>query len=43
MKAWQLSDTKGIDSYALNDVEEPEPGAGEVRIKIKNSGLNHLD
>ena len=43
MKAWQLSDTKGIDSYVLNDVEEPEPGAGEVRIKIKNSGLNHLD
>jgi NADPH:quinone reductase-like Zn-dependent oxidoreductase len=43
MKAWQLSDTEGIDSYALNDVEEPEPGAGEVRIKIKSSGLNHLD
>ncbi len=43
MKAWQLSDTKGIGSYELNDVEEPEPGAGQVRIKIKNSGLNHLD
>ena len=43
MKAWQLSDTKGIGSYKLNDVEEPEPGAGQVRIKIKSSGLNHLD
>lgn len=43
MKAWQLTDTAGIDSYTLNDIEEPEPGVGEVRIKIKNSGLNHLD
>ena len=43
MKAWQLSDTKGIGSYKLNDVEEPEPGASQVRIKIKSSGLNHLD
>ena len=43
MKAWQLTDTKGIESYTLNEIEEPEPGPGEVRIKIKNSGLNHLD
>lgn len=43
MKAWQLSDTKGIGSYKLNDVEEPEPGAGQVRMKIRSSGLNHLD
>lgn len=43
MKAWQLEDTKGIDSYALNDVPEPEPGPGEVRVEIEYSGLNHLD
>ena len=43
MKAWQLEDTKGIDSYVLNDVPEPEPGPGQVRIAIKYSGLNHLD
>ncbi|MFP3882560.1 MAG: alcohol dehydrogenase catalytic domain-containing protein [Actinomycetota bacterium] len=43
MKAWQLEDTKGIDSYVLSDVPEPEPGPGEVRIEIKYSGLNHLD
>ncbi len=43
MKAWQLTDTKGIDSYVLNDVEEPTPEPGEVRVKLKNSGLNHLD
>ncbi|MGD2059815.1 MAG: zinc-binding dehydrogenase [Acidimicrobiia bacterium] len=43
MKAWQLEDTKGIDSYTLNEVPEPEPGPGQVRIAIRYSGLNHLD
>lgn len=43
MKAWQLTATDGIDSYTLNEVPEPEPGPGEVRVDIKASGLNHLD
>ena len=43
MKAWQLEDTRGIDSYVLNDVPEPAPGPGEVRVDIRYSGLNHLD
>ena len=43
MKAWQLEDTNGIDSYVLNDVAEPEPGQGEVRVDLRYSGLNHLD
>lgn len=43
MKAWQLEDTKGLDSYVLNEVPEPEPGPGEVRVAVKYSGLNHLD
>jgi NADPH:quinone reductase-like Zn-dependent oxidoreductase len=43
MKAWQLEDTKGIDSYVLNDVAEPEPGPGHVGVRLVNTGLNHLD
>lgn len=43
MKAWQLEDTNGIDSYVLNDVPEPEPAQGQVRVAIEYSGLNHLD
>ncbi|HXV71658.1 MAG TPA: alcohol dehydrogenase catalytic domain-containing protein [Acidimicrobiia bacterium] len=43
MKAWQLEDTKGIDSYVLNDVPEPDPEPGEVRVDLRYSGLNHLD
>jgi zinc-binding alcohol dehydrogenase/oxidoreductase len=43
MKAWQLTDTKGIESYELNEVEEPDPGPDEIRVKIGHSALNHLD
>jgi NADPH:quinone reductase-like Zn-dependent oxidoreductase len=43
MKAWHLTDTTGSDALELVDVEEPQPGPGELRIKIKFSGLNHLD
>lgn len=43
MKAWQLNATDGIDSYTLGEVEEPQPGPGEVRVALKVSGLNHLD
>lgn len=43
MKAWQLEDTNGIDSYVLNDVPEPDPGRGEVRVAVRYSGINHLD
>ena len=43
MKAWQLTDTQGTGSYRLDEVAEPEPGPGEVRIKLEYSALNHLD
>jgi len=43
MEAWQLTATTGIDAYVLNDLPEPQPGPGEVRVDIKASGLNHLD
>jgi zinc-binding alcohol dehydrogenase/oxidoreductase len=43
MKAWQLADTGGIDSYVLNEIPVPDPGPGEIRLKLHTSGLNHLD
>lgn len=43
MRAWQLTDTTGIDAYELVDLPEPEPGPGEVRVALKTVGLNHLD
>ncbi len=43
MKAWQLHDTTGIDSYTLDEVNQPQPGPGEIRVRLRTSGLNHLD
>lgn len=43
MRAWQLPEIGGIDAYTLAEVEEPEPEPGQVRVEIRNSGLNHLD
>lgn len=43
MKAWHLTETSGPEALVLADVGQPEPGPGEVRIKLKYSGLNHLD
>lgn len=43
MRAWQLHDTDGPESYRLEEIETPEPGAGEVRVAIRVAGLNHLD
>ena len=43
MKAWQLTETGGIDSYGITEVAEPEPGPGEVRIEMRTMALNHLD
>lgn len=43
MRAWQLHDTDGPESYRLDDIAAPEPGPGQVRVKIRVAALNHLD
>ena len=43
MRAWQLHDTDGPESYRLDEIETPEPGPGEVRVAIRIAALNHLD
>lgn len=43
MRAWILNETNGPSSYTLAEVETPEPGEGEVRVKLTASALNHLD
>lgn len=43
MRAWQLHDTDGPESYRLDDVPIPEPGPGEVRVAMRIAALNHLD
>jgi zinc-binding alcohol dehydrogenase/oxidoreductase len=33
----------GISGLSLRDMKEPQPGAGEVRVKLKTAGMNHRD
>jgi NADPH:quinone reductase-like Zn-dependent oxidoreductase len=43
MRAWVLNETNGPESFTLQEVPTPEPGPGEVRIRLEVSALNHLD
>lgn len=43
MRAWQLHDTNGPESITLDEVAEPTPGPGEVRVAPKVMALNRLD
>jgi zinc-binding alcohol dehydrogenase/oxidoreductase len=43
MKAAVLRETGGPDSYRIEEVPLPEPGAGEVRVRVHASALNRRD
>ncbi|WP_053366750.1 zinc-binding dehydrogenase [Bacillus sp. FJAT-27245] len=43
MKALVHAGKTGMEGLAYRDFEKAEPGAGEVRIKLKTAGLNHRD
>lgn len=43
MKAIQIHETGGREVLKLEEVAIPEPGPGEVRIKVEYAGLNFID
>lgn len=43
MKAWRIVSNDGIDALECADVPMPEPGHGEVRVRIEASSLNYRD
>jgi len=44
MRGWQLLRHGGPDAQAFrDDLEVPEPGAGELRIRVAAAGLNNTD
>ena len=43
MKALYFEEHGGTDKLRFGDRPEPEPGAGEVRVRLKAAALNHLD
>ncbi|MFO2550678.1 zinc-binding dehydrogenase [Alicyclobacillus cycloheptanicus] len=43
MKAVVHAGKQGMDGVSLQDIEVRDPGAGEVRVRLKTAGLNHRD
>jgi NADPH:quinone reductase len=43
MKAIRIHETGGTDKLHLDDLALPNPGAGEVRIRVEAAGVNFLD
>lgn len=41
MKSWFLAESPG--EYVWGEVPTPEPGPGEIRVRIVASALNHID
>jgi len=43
MKAWEIVSEAGIESLALNERPTPQPGPGEVLVRIRASSINYRD
>jgi alcohol dehydrogenase len=43
MKAMVIKAQGGLDNLVYDDWPDPEPAEGEVRIRVRACGLNHLD
>ncbi|GCL74295.1 zinc-binding dehydrogenase [Paenibacillus naphthalenovorans] len=43
MKAIVHAGKSGLDGLSVQEMEEPQPGAGEVRVKLRTAGMNHRD
>ena len=41
MRSWVLDESPG--SYRFGDVDDPEVGPGDVRVRVVASALNHMD
>lgn len=41
VKAWILDESPGV--YRFGEVATPEPGRGQVRVRVVTSALNHID
>ncbi len=43
MKAVRIHQPGGVEALRYEDIPTPEPGAGEVRVKVEASGVNFID
>jgi len=43
MRAWRVESHGGREALKQVEIPQPEPRAGEVRVRVAATGLNHLD
>ena len=43
MRAWEIISDGGVDALALNERPMPEPGPGQVLVKVQASSVNYRD
>ncbi|NNL30723.1 MAG: hypothetical protein HKO77_06855, partial [Gemmatimonadetes bacterium] len=43
MRVWQLVKTGGPDVLSLDDVADPEPGPGQVSVRVGAIGINYAE
>jgi len=43
MRAWQLHAPYGLEALKLVELDEPEPGPGEVLVRVRAASLNYRD
>ena len=43
MKTVRVHEYGGLEALKIEDVEKPEPGEGQARVKIEASGVNFID
>ncbi|MEZ5853460.1 MAG: NAD(P)-dependent alcohol dehydrogenase [Hyphomicrobiaceae bacterium] len=43
MKAWQIISDGGIDALRLTEAEAPQPGPGEVAVRMRANAINFRD
>ena len=43
MKAVVIAEHGGVQNLVYEDIETPEPGPGEVLVRVRAAGVNHFD
>jgi NADPH2:quinone reductase len=43
MKVVRVHEYGGVEALSYEDVEKPEPGEGEARVKVEAAGVNYID
>ena len=43
MRAWQIQSPEGIDGLKLAEVDLPDPGPGELQVRLRASSINYRD